>query len=159
MSSQDQQNWNHNFITFLAQVIHFTRLQIFKKHLSSYILFTLKPTRNSAFNIFYKILHFMKNSTKLSSPKLDTPSSRYEFWKLVFKYVKTIHKFNKYTNWQMGPADQWDPLISDARIEGMLRPAIYHRRRDLWWRRQHLRARLIKSRRWVCSARPEAHQK
>ena len=34
MSTQDQQNWNHNFITFLAQVMNFTRLKQFK---STYI--------------------------------------------------------------------------------------------------------------------------
>ena len=28
MSTQDQQNQNHNFITFLAQVIHFTRYKL-----------------------------------------------------------------------------------------------------------------------------------
>ena len=41
MIRQDQQNWNHIFITFLAQVMYFTRLKTFKKHLSSFILFSL----------------------------------------------------------------------------------------------------------------------
>ena len=28
LSTQDQQNWNHSFITPLAQVMHFTRLKL-----------------------------------------------------------------------------------------------------------------------------------
>ena len=54
MSTKVLQNWNHNFITFLAQVAHFTRLQTFKKYLSSYILFTFKYKRNITFHIFIK---------------------------------------------------------------------------------------------------------
>ena len=40
----------------------------------------------------------MKNTTKFGSPKLDTPSSGYEFWKLVFKSMKTIQKFKTYAH-------------------------------------------------------------
>ena len=49
---QDQQNWNHIFSMYQTQVMHFTRLKTFKKHLSSSILLSLKNTRNSAFHIF-----------------------------------------------------------------------------------------------------------
>ena len=41
---------------------------------------------------FYKILHFMMNPTKFSSPHLDVPSCRYEFLKHAFKCVKTNKK-------------------------------------------------------------------
>ena len=41
---------------------------------------------------FYQILHFMRNPTKFGSPKLDTPSLRYEFFKHAFKSVKTNQK-------------------------------------------------------------------
>ena len=87
MSTQDQQNWNHIFITFLAQVMHFTRLKTFKKHLSSSILFSHKIPETVHF-IFYQILHFMRNPTKFGSPKLDTPSWRYEILKHTFKSRK-----------------------------------------------------------------------
>ena len=89
----------------------------------------------------------MKNPTKFGSPKLDSPNSRYEFLKQAFKSVKTIQKINKYSDWQVGHAGQWNPDVSDARIEEALRPAISHRRQNLRRRQQHLRARLIKQRR------------
>ena len=41
---------------------------------------------------FYQILHFMMNLTKFVSSHLDTPSSRYEFLKVVFKSLKIIQK-------------------------------------------------------------------
>ena len=37
---------------------------------------------------FYQILNFMRNPKKISSPKLDTPSLRYEFLKHAFKSMK-----------------------------------------------------------------------
>ena len=40
----------------------------------------------------YQILHFMMNLTKFVSSHLDTPSSRYEFLKVVFKSLKIIQK-------------------------------------------------------------------
>ena len=48
----------------------------------------------------------MRNPSKFVSPKLDTPSSRYEFLKLVFKSVK--HKKNQYNT----VPDRWGPLVS-----------------------------------------------
>ena len=39
----------------------------------------------------------MINLTKFSSPNLDTPNSRYKFFKFAFKYVK-INKENQISN-------------------------------------------------------------
>ena len=87
MLTQDQQNWNHIFITFLAQVMHFTRLKTFKKHLFSSILFSQKNTRNSAFHIFINTtLH--EESYKIDLLNLDTYSSRYDFPNLAENSVK-----------------------------------------------------------------------
>ena len=48
----------------------------------------------------------MRNLTKFGSPKLDTPSSRYDFTKLVQKSRKEITKLNT------AVADTWDPTVS-----------------------------------------------
>ena len=53
----------------------------------------------------------MMNPTKFGSLNLDTPSSRYEFLKHVFKSIKKIRKSkNKQT-------DRWGPLVSETKIE------------------------------------------
>ena len=44
----------------------------------------------------------MRNPTKFGSLNLDTPASRYEFFKLVFKYVKRNKKFKANTQ-----TDRW----------------------------------------------------
>ena len=54
MSIQTQQNLNHKFFTYQAQVMQFSRQKSFKKHLISSILFTQKITRNCALHIFIK---------------------------------------------------------------------------------------------------------
>ena len=48
----------------------------------------------------------MMNPTKFGSPHLDTPSSRYEFLKLVFKSMK--NKKNQYNT----VIDTWGLLVS-----------------------------------------------
>ena len=53
----------------------------------------------------------MMNPTKFGSLNLDTPSSRYEFLKHVFKSVKKIRK-TKNTQ-----TDRWGPLVSKTEIE------------------------------------------
>ena len=40
----------------------------------------------------------MRNPKKFGSPKLDTPSLRYEFLKFAFKYVKINPKNNSKTD-------------------------------------------------------------
>ena len=49
-----------------------------------------------------------------SSPHLDTPSSRYEFLKFAFKYVKINQENISNTDWQLGPTGQQDPHVSDT---------------------------------------------
>ena len=50
----------------------------------------------------------MMNPTKFGSLILNTPSSRYEFLKHVFKSVKKIRK-SKNTQ-----TDRWGPLVSET---------------------------------------------
>ena len=57
------------------------------------------------------------NPTKFGSLHLNTPRSRYEFLNLVFKSVKNKKNQNKHSDWQMGPAGQPDPRISDTGTE------------------------------------------
>ena len=45
----------------------------------------------------------MRNPTKFGSLNLDTPSSRYEFLKLVFKSVKIYKKFKAILRMTDGP--------------------------------------------------------
>ena len=47
---------------------------------------------------FYQIVHFNMNPTKFGSPKLDTPSLRYEFLKHAFKSRKINQKIKYYTD-------------------------------------------------------------
>ena len=106
MSTQNQQNWNHHFIHFLAQVIHFTRLQTCKKHLSSYILFTLKNTRNSAFHIFikyYTSLRIQKNLVHQNWTLLDLNMN------FQNKHPNLWKQFRKSTNTQ---TNRWGLLVS-----------------------------------------------
>ena len=57
----------------------------------------------------------MMNLTKFGSPHLDTPSSRYEFLKMAFKFVKNKKNQYKHSDWQMGHADR----ISDTGTEAV----------------------------------------
>ena len=52
------------------------------------------------------------NLTKFGSPHLDTPSSRYEFFKFVTKYMKQINKENQISNraLQLGAPGVYTPL-------------------------------------------------
>ena len=53
----------------------------------------------------------MRNPTKFVSLNLDTPSSRYEFLKHVFKSVKKIRKTRN------TPTNRWGPLVSETKKE------------------------------------------
>ena len=55
----------------------------------------------------------MVNPTKFGSLNLDTPSSRYEFLKLVSKSVKINKKFKATLRVTDGACSQWDPPISE----------------------------------------------
>ena len=69
MSTQNQQNWNHNFMSFLAQDIQFTSLLTLKKHLFKYILITKKISetvhfiflQNTTLHKEHKKIWFTKN--------------------------------------------------------------------------------------------------
>ena len=52
----------------------------------------------------------MMNPTKFGSPHLDTSSSRYEFLKHAFKFVKTNKK--SITT----QTDRWGPLVSRTQV-------------------------------------------
>ena len=59
----------------------------------------------------------MMNPTKFGSLNLDTPNSRYEFFKHVFKSVKTNKKIKeslRLTDWARG---QRGLLVSETKIE------------------------------------------
>ena len=105
MSTQDHQNWNHNFITFLAQVMHFTRLKQVKSIYLAPFNSPRKTSQTVSF-IFLSNTTLHAGSKKIGSLHFDTPSSRYEFLKLVFKSVKNKKiKTNTVT-------DGWGPLVS-----------------------------------------------
>ena len=59
----------------------------------------------------------MMNPTKFGSLNLDTPSSRYEFFKHVFKSVKTNKKIKESLTLTDGPRSQRDPLVSETETE------------------------------------------
>jgi len=44
------------------------------------------------------------NPTKFGSPKLDNPSSRYQFLKFAFKSMKINQENHFNSDWQLGPA-------------------------------------------------------
>ena len=52
---------------------------------------------------FYKILHFMRNTTKFGSPKLDIYNSTYDFSK--FAYISKINPLE----FRSTAADSWGP--------------------------------------------------
>ena len=58
----------------------------------------------------------MNNPTKFGSPKLGTPSSRYEFWKHAFKSRKINQKFTSSHKLTAGAAVNGDPLVSETKI-------------------------------------------
>ena len=111
MSTQDQKNWNHNLITFLAQVMHFTRLKTFKKHLSS-SFYSPRKYQKQCISYFYQKLHFMRNPTKFGSQKLDIYNSTYEFSNFVIflkknKFKSILQPLTCGTCWLVGPTGQW----------------------------------------------------
>ena len=57
---------------------------------------------------FYKILHFLRNTTKFGSPKIDIYNSTYDFLKFAFK--------SKINELALNPtaADSWDPYVNRA---------------------------------------------
>ena len=57
------------------------------------------------------------NPTKFGSLNLDTPSSRYEFLKHVFKYVKTNKKIKDTLRLTDGARGQWGLLVSETKID------------------------------------------
>ena len=59
----------------------------------------------------------MKNPTKIGSLNLDTPSSRYEFLKHVFKSMKTNKKIKESLRLTDGARGQRGPLVSETKIE------------------------------------------
>ena len=56
----------------------------------------------------------MMNLAKFGSPHLDTLSTRYGFLKFALKSVKTNKENIQNSNWQLGPAGQRDPHVSEA---------------------------------------------
>ena len=57
----------------------------------------------------------MRNLTKFGSLKLDTPSTRYKFLKLVFKSMKKIRKSKPTHRLTDGAHGQWDPPVSEPK--------------------------------------------
>ena len=58
----------------------------------------------------------MRNPTKFGSPKLDTPSLRYEFLKHAFKSRKINQKIKTSHRLTAGAHGQRDPPISETKI-------------------------------------------
>ena len=78
----------------------------YRNHLKSIYLatfYSLEKSQKQCISYFYQILHFKMKLTKFGSPKLDTPSLRYEFLKHVFKSVKTNKKIKD------TQTDRWGP--------------------------------------------------
>ena len=75
-------------------------------------LILLEKYTKQYISYFYQIVHFKMNPTKFSSPHLDTPSSRYNFCKLVTKSVKKINKENQISTQalQLGAPGPYTPL-------------------------------------------------
>ena len=59
----------------------------------------------------------MMNPTKFGSHNLDTPSSRHELLKHVFKYVKTNKKIKESLRLIDGARGQRGLLVSETKIE------------------------------------------
>ena len=76
------------------------------KHSKSIYLTTFKSTIKISelyISYFYKILHFLRNTTKFGSPKLDIYNSTYDFLKLA--YISEINELA----FKSTAADSWDP--------------------------------------------------
>ena len=58
----------------------------------------------------------MRTPTKFGSPKLDTPSLRYEFLKHAFKSRKINQKIKHHIDRQLEPMVNGDPLGSETKI-------------------------------------------
>ena len=134
MSIQNPQNWNHIFIIFLAQDIKFIKW----KHTKRIYINTFKsPIKTSELYIwyFYKIQHFLKNTTKFGSQYLDLYSSTYPFSKLHTKIG--TNELAYYTT----VTDRRDPLsVKQNRVAALLNTcaARVRRRRAHRWRQVDL---------------------
>ena len=73
----------------------FYKIETNLKALIQLNLILLEKYSQQYISYFYQIVLFMMNPTKFGSPHLDTPSSRYNFCKLVFKSVKNKQKQTK----------------------------------------------------------------
>ena len=60
----------------------------------------------------------MRNPTKFGSPKLDTPSSRYEFLKYAFKSRKINQKFTSSHRLIAGARGQRGPTCQQDQNKG-----------------------------------------
>ena len=59
----------------------------------------------------------MMNRTKFGSLNLDTPNSRYEFLKHIFKSVKTNKKIKESLRLTDGARGQWGLLVRETKAE------------------------------------------
>ena len=158
MSTQNQQNWNHNFMSFLAQDIYFTRLLAFKKHLSKYILNHHEKYQKIYISYFYKTLHFMRKLTKLESLKSDLCSSRYWIYKILTKSGKRLKRKRPNPNvcyaytayctrggWRLGPWVFLTPHVIRTEAGVVLWPAVVRRRWTFRWSDHYQRTPLVET--------------
>jgi len=105
MSTQNQQNWNHHFMSLLAQDIYFTRLLTFKKHLFKYNLITMKNTRNCTFHIFIKhyTLWGLQQNLVHKNWTSRTPLMIFQSW---HSNLNKWTSFSLNSGWQLGPSSQ-----------------------------------------------------
>ena len=107
MTIQDQQTWNHIFITFLAQVLHFKK--IWKHSKSIYLALFYSPRKiqkNSAFHIFIKYYTLWLIQQNLVHPVWTLLALDMNFWNMHSNLWKQIRKPNK------TQTDGWGPLVS-----------------------------------------------
>ena len=77
-----------HFQHFSSSSYAFYKIETNLKALIQLDLIPLEKYPKQLVPYFYQIVHFMMNQKNFGSPHLDTPSSRYDFCKFVYKSVK-----------------------------------------------------------------------
>ena len=84
MSIQNQQNWNHNFMSFLAQDIYFTRLLTFKSTYLNTFKFPIKILE-TVHIIFLQNTTIHEGHHKICFTRFGSPQPNLSFFKFAHK--------------------------------------------------------------------------
>ena len=110
------------FQQFPSSSYAFYKIETNLKALYQLNLIPLEKYSKQQVSYFYQIVHFMMNPTKFGSLHLNTPNSRYDFCKFVYKSVKINKekhfKNPKYATYTRSGA----PTVTDAWVPQSTQP-------------------------------------